>query len=393
MKETISVVARKCRKAVSRTSPTILVFTKVPATHFLAHETRLAGTVGLNQVVKWTITTVAGLGTYDSVAGATVLTQLAPNPGSSTVDGKTGAQLNFVYQVTGAPSTAKSWRVDGTLPAGMVHQNATRSNVDSITGIPTESGTFNITVIAFEDPGHRGGKKSKAFTINIAPGALPPSIVTHPTASRIDAGTAATLSVTASGPSLSYQWYYGAAGNTSNPVANATSASLTTPVLMETTNFWVRVSNSAGAVDSQAAVVTVVDNFASWRTRHFNGTQLADPAISGPGADPDGDGTPNEEEFVYGTDPLARERRIAPLISLNGNQLSITFQASTTGGLGYAGLTRHYALETSRDLTGNSWTPVQGYADIVGNGQSVTFTDPQAPDSDYFRLRVWLTSD
>ncbi len=44
-----------------------------------------------------------------------------------------------------------------------------------------------------------------------------------------------------------------------------------------------------------------------WRTNHFNPAQLADPAVSGDAADPDGDGQSNAQERTAGTDPLDPE--------------------------------------------------------------------------------------
>ncbi len=54
-----------------------------------------------------------------------------------------------------------------------------------------------------------------------------------------------------------FQWYSGARGDTQSPVGGATSSSFRTPSLTSTTSYWVRVSNSAGHVDSAAATVTV----------------------------------------------------------------------------------------------------------------------------------------
>ncbi len=46
------------------------------------------------------------------------------------------------------------------------------------------------------------------------------------------------------------------------------------------------------------------DEYARWVATVFTPEQLADPAISGPDADPDGDGMTNEEERIAGTNPL-----------------------------------------------------------------------------------------
>ena len=85
-----------------------------------------------------------------------------------------------------------------------------------------------------------------------------PTIDTQPASTSIAEGATASLSVaaTASAGSLSYQWYQGASGDTSNPVGTD-SASFTSPALAETTGYWVRVTDDNAATDSETAVVLV----------------------------------------------------------------------------------------------------------------------------------------
>ncbi len=74
----------------------------------------------------------------------------------------------------------------------------------------------------------------------------------------IPPGQATTLSVTATGTSLSYQWFKGPSGNTTAPIGGATTSSiLDSPTA--TTSYWVRVSSGCGApsVDSITITVTV----------------------------------------------------------------------------------------------------------------------------------------
>jgi hypothetical protein len=83
-----------------------------------------------------------------------------------------------------------------------------------------------------------------------------PTITAQPQGKTVNSGQTATLSVTATGAPLSYQWYIGAAGNTAQPIAGATSASYTTPPMSATTSYWVRVTGCTTA-DSTSATVTV----------------------------------------------------------------------------------------------------------------------------------------
>jgi hypothetical protein len=84
-----------------------------------------------------------------------------------------------------------------------------------------------------------------------------PAITSQPQSGTIRATSGATLTVGATGTSLTYQWYIGTSGNTANPLGGATGPSVNvTP--QQTTSYWVRVSNSCGTVNSATSTVTVV---------------------------------------------------------------------------------------------------------------------------------------
>ena len=96
------------------------------------------------------------------------------------------------------------------------------------------------------------------FRVLADDGLISPTITTQPTSSTINAGGTVALSVVASGTEpLTYQWYQGSVGATNIPVGT-NSASFTTPALVATTPYWVRVSNAAGTVDSALSTVSVV---------------------------------------------------------------------------------------------------------------------------------------
>jgi hypothetical protein len=363
----------------------------------ITHEAGVLGVSGFSQVAKWSIAVVSGLGAFDCVSGATVIQQVAPVAGSSTVPATNGSLLNFIVQVTGAPSRPKSWKLTGALPAGLTHQNKIDSYTDSVTGFPTQNGSFPVTITAYEKEGYTGGAVAEAFTITVTGGVSPPAITIQPAVSTtVNAGSTAVLSVGASGTSPAYQWYAGAAGNTANPIAGAVASTYTTPALLTTSSYWVRVTNPAGAVDSNTATisVSVVDTFSSWAATRFSPSEAADPAISGPTMDPDGDGITNEQEFVFGGAPLAGDRPVTQSMDPVAGEFSLSFQASTASGPGYAGLTRHYAVESSRTLGGSvAWSAVPGFNNIIGNGQTVNFTAPVPPGSSFYQVKVWLASE
>jgi hypothetical protein len=85
----------------------------------------------------------------------------------------------------------------------------------------------------------------------------PPTITSNPSSQSIAYGGTASLSVTASGSGLSYQWYHGSSGDTTNAIPAATSSSYM-PTLISNTTYWVRASNASGHADSTTATVTVL---------------------------------------------------------------------------------------------------------------------------------------
>jgi DNA-binding beta-propeller fold protein YncE len=105
---------------------------------------------------------------------------------------------------------------------------------------------------------------------------IPPAITTQPSGQQIPYGGTATAAIQATGTApLTYQWYQGQSGDTSNPVQGATGSSFTTPVLIATTSYWVRVSNIVTQLDSTMLTVTVSPPVAPTIT-----TQPAAPVIA-----------------------------------------------------------------------------------------------------------------
>ena len=97
------------------------------------------------------------------------------------------------------------------------------------------------------------------FTSTTAPCTMA-SIVTHPSAIWILPGSSTTLTIAAAGTApLSYQWYTGTSGNLTNPIAGATTASVTVTPAATISTYWVHVSNSCNpiGVNSVTGVVTI----------------------------------------------------------------------------------------------------------------------------------------
>jgi len=114
----------------------------------------------------------------------------------------------------------------------------------------TDSHTNNQNTVASEN-----SDEAEATTHDIC---IAPTITQHPQSQTIDYNTAASLIVAASGTlPFDYQWYQGESGDTSMPVG-PNSNEYTTPVLTDTAQYWVRVSNACGQADSDTATIIVI---------------------------------------------------------------------------------------------------------------------------------------
>jgi Ig-like domain CHU_C associated len=242
----------------SRLSSLLLLFQRTPLVQWLLPEAKIVSSAGLGEITRWTAVTIAGLGTYDAVAGATVVSQIAPDVGSSTVTAPINQPLSFVFRATGSQINPASWTVTGDLPPGLVHSNVKFKPVDSITGKPTQIGSYPVRVTSWSEPDFTGESVSKNFTINVTAtgGAMPPKINQQPTSVTVVAGKKAILRVKAAGAST-YQWYKGISGVTTRPVRGATTATFTIPSVKITSSYWVRVTNAGGSTNSKTVVVRV----------------------------------------------------------------------------------------------------------------------------------------
>ena len=371
-------------KHLPKAGLTSLLLNKGAATHFITYESHFVGSAAITQIVKWSSVAVVGLGTYDAVSGATQITQIAPSSGSSTVPAKAGELLNLVYQITGAPHRARSWAVIGELPEGLNHLNTTNSNTDGITGIPTQPGTYRIRVRAYKGSNNSGYNYTKTFNIEVAPSSEPPIISNQPENITVSSVQEAILKVGASGNGIKYQWYKGESGITSRPVPGANNQSLKVGPLKEDSNYWVKISNDSGSVNSQTAIIKVVDNYTSWAEQQFG----LDSELTDPENDNDGDGLTNEYEYLIGSSPVEQSLDSETEISIEDSLIKLSFMTKSAQGDGYAGLERIYSVEESNDISTNSWKAVPGYQNVVGNGQKISLSKAINDVKKYYRLKV-----
>jgi len=197
-------------------------------------------------------------------------------------------QVKYLVTVTNAgAATAMNARAHFTLPANSTYVGAS-SSLGSIAGTAPMVASFGnlaagtsqtLTVIVqttdanaltgtatvegdFTDSNAANDTASSTFT---QPAAL--AITTQPVGGSLLnstlGGPVKTLTVATTGGwgTLTYQWFQGPVGTTTTPVGG-NSATFTAPTNFDGTfSYWVRVSDGATQLDSQAAVVNVFSSF------------------------------------------------------------------------------------------------------------------------------------
>jgi Ig-like domain CHU_C associated len=102
---------------------------------------------------------------------------------------------------------------------------------------------------------------SALATITVGNQCVPPSIVNQPSTLNLTLGDGATIAITATGTApLTYQWFEGNSGDTTKPIAGATTNSYAAGPFNTagTFRYWVRVSNSCNPpASSQTITINV----------------------------------------------------------------------------------------------------------------------------------------
>lgn len=175
-----------------------------------------------------------------AITGGCVNPVINTQPDSSTIN--QGQSASLTVAATGAISY--QW-YNGS--AGTVTSPVAGGTTNTITPSPASTTSYWVRITnacGFSD------SVAATITVNACP---IPVIVTQPAGAVIAAGATLTLTVNATG-ATSYQWYTGASGVTTSPVAGGTAASITvSPAVV--TAYWVRVSNACGSANSNPALV------------------------------------------------------------------------------------------------------------------------------------------
>ena len=196
-----------------------------------------------NQAGAYSVVVTNSAGSItSSVATLTVLLppQITQQPTSATV--VTGTNVTFQSAATGSGPLNYQWFFNNAAIAGATASSLAQPNVQ-----PNESGNYLVVVT-----NSAGAATSAVAQLTVL---VPPSISAQPTNQTILAGATAQFAIGATGTApLSYQWWF----NGSNGVgSNANTLSLTNAQPGQSGAYTVVVTNSAGSVTSQVALLTV----------------------------------------------------------------------------------------------------------------------------------------
>lgn len=235
----------------------LLFLQRTPVLRWLA-AAEFAAPARIVHLLRTALLPAASLGAYHTLSGATEFVTSAPSPVQTTV----GASFNFAFTVTGTPEPPSSYAISGTLPPGLtipgLSGGVLNDDPGQITGTPSASGTYSLSIQAYDLSDLGGDTNGVQYTVTIvvqgADGPL--TIAGQPEARSAPVGGSATFSVSASGSgALSYQWRKNAAD-----IGGATANSFTLNNIqsIDAGLYSVRVTDSSGSITSTEAMLGVV---------------------------------------------------------------------------------------------------------------------------------------
>jgi alpha-tubulin suppressor-like RCC1 family protein len=317
----------------------------------------------------------AGASALSAVATATPMPTNPPvitvPPTGATVD--VGATVNFSVTATGDAPLSYQWRRNGDpLPS------ATAATYSIASAVVTDSGDYTVVVT---NPAGSVTSDIAVLTVN----KLAQTITFLAPADR--GYTTTPFALTASASSSLPVTFTVESGPAS---INGDTLTLTGvgPVT-------VRAAQAGNATYAAAMSIdrsfTVSANLASWQLTRFTSAELLDAQISGPNADPDGDGLSNLLEYALGLEPRTATTSGLPEVAATASEWTYTYTRPSDR----TDVT--YAVEISTDL--GAWT-TDGVThelvstDSVAGTQTWRARTPLTTDANvFFRLKSTTAND
>ncbi|MGD1030700.1 MAG: immunoglobulin domain-containing protein [Opitutaceae bacterium] len=199
---------------------------------------------------SYTMTVANSLGSVTSTAATlTVSAAVAPTittqPESQTVSFDVATYIELSVSASGSPNLSYQWFFNGTAIS-----NATGYDYYIWSPTSASAGNYTVTVSnAF------GSVTSNTANIAVLP-AVAPTITTQPESQTVTSGSTVQLSVNASGsPNITFQWYD---NGVALPTATGGTLSISSATAINAGSYSVVVSNSAGSVTSNPAIVAIL---------------------------------------------------------------------------------------------------------------------------------------
>lgn len=268
----------------------VMLLQRTPAVR-LADQMEWVAEVGSGNLVR-SLFTLGALGAFNSLAGAsgTVVTTTTDTGGTTTTTTTTapstinfsvtnatpangpagtvfgvvenlGAMVTVDFSVSGNVTNPKSWSVTGNLPDGLSVVGGNPVNVGApykltISGVPTVSGTWTLTLTAYDGLNETGSSNSVTCNLVIGPAFVTaPAIVTQPADVAAVLGGSATITAVASGsPTPNFQWYHDGLA-----ILGQTSSTLTLNNLKSSDagKYTMTATTVLGTVTTSSATLTV----------------------------------------------------------------------------------------------------------------------------------------
>ncbi|HVY69944.1 MAG TPA: lamin tail domain-containing protein, partial [Verrucomicrobiae bacterium] len=122
------------------------------------------------------------------------------------------------------------------------------------------------------------------------------------------------------------------------------------------------------------------DDVSAWKQKYFSPAELANSAVSGDTADPDGDGSTNYGEYLAGTNPRDNASRLGIDSARVDNTGTLRLRVATVPG-------KTYSVQYRDSLTEGNWaqlTDLTGPADV--SFVEVGDNPPDSPNGRYYRV-------